>query len=102
MNCDNKFAFCCKCPAMINKPREFTQWTTGNLRDINMMKQKGITNAYDYKSILQTNAENIIKTTMNSFDDNYKCKNSDNNLFYLDSSNYNNLYNGIIFNDNTV
>jgi hypothetical protein len=101
MNCDNKFASCCECPAMINKPREFTQWSNGKIYNTNMMKQTGITNSYDYKSYLQMNAENIIKTTVKSFDTNYKCKNNS-NLFYLDSSNYNNLFNGLNISGNEV
>jgi methionine salvage enolase-phosphatase E1 len=59
------------------------------------MKKTGMTNANDYRASLQSNAESIMKNTVNDFDTNFKCKNSGSNLFYLDSSSYNGYYDKI-------
>lgn len=95
MNCDNKFSTCCGCPAITNNTREFTNWTNSKLYDLETMKKAKITNANDYRASLQSNAESIMKNTVNDFDSNFKCKNNGNNVFYLDSSNYNSYYDKI-------
>lgn len=95
MNCDNKYSKCCGCPAIINTPREFTQWSSSKLYNFETMKKIGISNANDYRASLQSNAEIVMKNTINDFDTNYKCKNNGTNMFYLDSSKYNSYYDSI-------
>lgn len=95
MNCDNRYANCCGCPAITNTPREFTIWSSSKLYNLQTMKKTGMTNANDYRASLQSNAESIMKNTVNDFDTNFKCKNSGSNLFYLDSSSYNGYYDKI-------
>ncbi len=95
MNCDNKFYKCCGCPGIDNVPREFTNWSSSKLYNLETMKKAKITNANDYRALLQSNAEIIMKNTVNDFDTNYKCKNNGNDVFYLDSSNYNSYYDKI-------
>jgi hypothetical protein len=95
MNCDNRYSTCCGCPAITGNPREFTNWTSSKLYNLETMKKAKITNANDYRASLQANAESIMKNTVNDFDTNFKCKNNGNNVFYLDSSNYNSYYNKI-------
>ena len=95
MNCDNKYATCCGCPATVNAPRELTQWSSSKLYNLQTMKKIGITNAHDYRASLQTNAESIMKNTVNDFESNYKCKSNGTNMFYLDSSSYNSYYDSI-------
>jgi hypothetical protein len=92
MNSNNKFGTCCKCPAMTNKTRELTVWSNPHLHDNDMMKKMGITNTHDYRASLQSNGENIIKNTYNDFETNYKCTNTGSNIFYIDSSKYNQYY----------
>jgi hypothetical protein len=89
MNCDNKYAKCCECPGITNTPREFTLWSSSKLYNLQTMKKTGISNANDYRASLQSNAESIMKNTVNDFETKFKCKNSGTNLFYLDSTNYN-------------
>jgi hypothetical protein len=95
MNCDNKFSKCCGCPGIGNMPREFTNWSSSKLYNLETMKKAKITNSNDYRALLQANAESIMKNTVSDFDTNYKCKNSGNDVFYLDSSNYNSYYDKI-------
>ena len=95
MNCDNRYAKCCECPAITNTPREFTVWTSSKLYNLQAMKKTNVTNAHDYRALLQSNAETIMKNTNGDFETNFKCKNSGSNLFYLDTSSYNNYYNSI-------
>jgi len=95
MNCDNKYSTCCGCPAITNTPREFTNWTSSKLYNLETMKKGKITNANDYRASLQSNSESIMKNTVTDFDTNFKCKNNGNNVFYLDSSEYNSYYNKI-------
>ncbi len=95
MNCDNRYSTCCGCPAITGNPREFTNWTSSKLYNLETMKKAKITNANDYRASLQANAESIMKNTVNDFDTNFKCKNNGNNVFYLDSTNYNSYYNKI-------
>jgi len=95
MNCDNRFSTCCGCPAISNTPREFTNWTSSKLYNLETMKKAKITNSNDYRASLQSNSESIMKNTVNDFDTNFKCKNNGNNLFYLESSNYNSYYDKI-------
>jgi hypothetical protein len=96
MNCDNKFGTCCGCPAIINKPREFTQWSNSKLYNINFMKAKGLNNSYDYKDALQNNAVNMINAGIDNFETKYKCKNNkENNIFYSVSTN--SMYDGLTY-----
>ncbi len=95
MNCDNRYSTCCGCPAIVNTPREFTNWSSSKLYNLETMKKAKITNANDYRASLQANAESIMKNTVNDFDTNYKCKNNGNNVFYLDSTSYNSYYDKI-------
>lgn len=95
MNCDNKYATCCGCPAILNSPRELTEWSSAKLYNIKMMKKMNTTNSHDYRASLQANAESIMKNTVNDFETNYKCKSSAKNTFYLDSSVYNAYYDNV-------
>jgi hypothetical protein len=95
MNSDNKFGICCSCPAIMNNPRELTLWSSSHIYDSQMMNKNGIKNSHDYRSSLQSNGENIIRNTINDFNSNYKCRNTDQNKFYLDSSNYNQYYDNL-------
>jgi hypothetical protein len=95
MNCDNRYAKCCGCPAITNAPREFTIWSSSKLYNLQTMKKTGLTNAHDYRASLQANTDSIMKNTVNDFDTNFKCKSNGSNLFYLDSSSYNNYYDSI-------
>ncbi len=95
MNCDNRYSTCCGCPAITNKTREFTNWTSSKLYNLETMKKAKITNANDYRASLQSNTESILKNTVNDFDNNFKCKNNGNNVFYLDSTNYTSFYDKI-------
>lgn len=95
MNCDNRYSTCCGCPAITNTPREFTNWSSSKLYNLETMKKAKITNANDYRASLQANSESIMKNTVNDFDTNFKCKNNGNNVFYLDSTSYNSYYDKI-------
>jgi hypothetical protein len=95
MNCDNKYSKCCGCPAITNTPRELTLWSSSKLYNLQTMKKTGLINANDYRASLQANADIIMKNTVDDFDTNFKCKNNDSNLFYLDSYSYNNYYDSI-------
>jgi hypothetical protein len=95
MNSNNKFGICCKCPAITNKTRELTVWSNSHIYDNDVMKKIGITNAHDYRLSLQSNGENIIKNTLNDFEKNYKCVNAQSNVFYIDSSKYNQYYDNL-------
>ena len=95
MNCDNRYATCCSCPAISNTPRELTIWSSSKLYNLETMKKIGVTNAHDYRALLQSNAESIMKNTISDFDTNLKCKNNGPNVFYLDTSKYNNYYENI-------
>ena len=75
-----------------NKTRELTVWSNSHIYDIDMMKKLGLSNCHDYRASLQSNGENIIKNTLNDFDKNYKCVNTQSNIFYIDSSKYNQYY----------
>ena len=95
MNLNNKFGQCCGCPGIINKPRELTVWTNSKIHDNDLMLQSGATNSNDYRALLQRNGSAILSNTANALNDNFKCKTNTNNLdnlFYLDSTNYNNIY----------
>jgi hypothetical protein len=91
MNLNNKYGNCCGCPAL-NDAREFTNYKSSSVHNSELMKKMGKTNSNDYRESLQINGESIIKNTYDSFETNYKCKNNGSNVFYLDSSNFNNLY----------
>ena len=95
MNSDNKFGQCCGCPALMNQSRDLTLWTSSRIYNNNMMKKMGTANSNDFRTALQTNTESILKKTLDDYDSNNRCKNSANNLFYIDSSNFNNLYDGL-------
>ena len=95
MNSDNKFGQCCGCPALMNKSRDLTLWSSSRNYNNVMMKKMGTTNSNDYRTALQSNAESMIKKTFDDYDSNNKCKNSANNVFYIDSSNFNNLYDNL-------
>lgn len=95
MNSDNKFGQCCGCPALMNNSRDLTLWASSRTYNNNMMKKMGTANSNDYRNALQSNAETILKNTLNDYDSNHRCKNSSNNLFYIDSTNFNNLYDSL-------
>ena len=95
MNSDNKFGQCCGCPALMNQSRDLTLWSSSRNYNNNMMKKMGTTNSNDFRAALQNNAESMIKKTFDEYDSNNKCRNSFNNIFYIDSSNFNNLYDGL-------
>jgi len=95
MNSDNRYSSCCGCPGITNTPREFTNWSSSKLYNLETMKKAKITNANDYRASLQSNAESIMKNTVNDFETNFKCKNNGNNVFYLDSTNFNSYYDKI-------
>jgi hypothetical protein len=97
MNCDNKFGICCKCPAISNIPRELTIWKSSRVYNYEMMKKNRINNANDYRALLQSNAVNIIENTYNDFENNFKCVNNDPNVFYIDSSKFNQYYDNLNF-----
>ena len=95
MNSDNKFGQCCGCPALMNQSRDLTLWSSSRNYNNAMMKKMGKTNSNDFRTALQNNAESMIKKTFDEFDSSNKCKNSSNNIFYIDSSNFNNLYDNL-------
>ena len=95
MNSNNKYGTCCGCPAIANKSREFTNWTSARIYNTEMMKKLGKTNSNDYRESLQNNSEIIIKNTFNDFETNYKCKNNGSNVFYIDSSKFNDYYDNL-------
>jgi hypothetical protein len=95
MNSDNKFGTSCNCPAIMNYSRDLTNWSSSRTYNINLMKKLKINNFSDYREVLQNNTNILIKNTRDDFDKNYKCANNNNQLFYLDSTNYNNSFDKI-------
>lgn len=95
MDSNNKYGICCGCPAISNKPREFTNWRCAKIYNNEMMKKIGKTNSNDYRESLQYNGQSIIKNTFNDFENNYKCKNNKSNVFYIDSSKINEYYDNL-------
>lgn len=95
MNSNNKFGICCKCPAISNITREFTVWSSSRIYNYDLMKKNKLNNANSFRSLLQSNGEDIIKNKYNDFENNFKCVNNGNNIFYIDSSKFNDYYNNL-------
>jgi len=92
MNLNNKFGNCCGCPAL-NNAREFTEHRSSSIYNSEMMKKMTTTsNSNDFRQLLQSNGESIIRNIYNNFETNYKCKNNESNVFYIDSTNFHSSY----------
>lgn len=95
MNSDNKFGICCGCPAISNTPLDLTLWGSSRTYNYNMMKRFGTSNSNDFRTSLQSNAVSIMSKTHDDFNNNFKCKNTSSNIFYIDSTDFNNYYNNL-------
>jgi hypothetical protein len=91
MNLDNKNGICCKCPGIMNYSRDFTQWQSSSIYEINLMKKLQIDNPTEYRNKLQLNGELIMKNTFDDYNKRHRCQNGDN--LYLDLSNFHNFFN---------
>jgi len=82
MNSNNKFGVCCKCPALMADGRIYTSFVPRKDLNYNLMREVNVSNANDYRGILQNNAEKLIASTNKSLNAQYKCVPNKNNTFY--------------------
>ena len=91
MDQNNKFGVCCKCPAL-NDGRFLTNYVPRRDYNYTVMNQVNASNSNEYRAILQEQGENLLNVIEKTLNDNFVCKNTDNNIFYKDI-NYNKFFN---------
>ena len=82
MELNNKFGKCCSCPALMSDGRLFTSYVPHKEHNNSLMKQLGVSNSIEYKTVLQNNGETIRKDINDKLIASSMCKNNDNNKFY--------------------
>lgn len=84
MNLDNKFGICCKCPAIMDESRLFTNYVPHKSYNRQFMNELNVVNNNDYRHTLQYNLQ------LNSNDINKQCLRSKN--FNIDGSKINTFF----------
>lgn len=82
MELNNKFGKCCSCPALMSDGRLFTSYVPHKEHNNKLMKQLGVSNSIEYKTVLQNNGETIRKDINDKLTAGSICKNNGTNKFY--------------------
>lgn len=73
MESNNKFGKCCKCPALMDDSRLFTNYLPNSKLNTYVSKINNITNNDQYRIFLQKNASKIMENEKKFIEDNKKC-----------------------------
>lgn len=73
MNSNNKFGKCCKCPALMDDTRLFTNYLNNTKFNLYVKNVNNITDENLYRQFLQNKGEQIINNERNFFNDNKRC-----------------------------
>jgi hypothetical protein len=82
MELNNKFGNCCNCPALMSDGRLFTSYVPHKEYNSRLMKELGVSNSIEYKTVLQNNGETINKDIIDKLTAGTICKNNGTNKFY--------------------
>ncbi len=86
-NLNNKFGECCRCPALMNRDRLFTNFISTRVFEDTVQKNLNMKDSHAYRNFLQTKSNDYIKMENGHLEKN-KCKNTGKNKFYIDTSKY--------------
>ena len=73
MNSDNKFGECCKCPAIVDDSRLFTNYLLNSKLNSYVKKVNGITDDNMYRLFLQQNGSKIMNNERTFMSTNKRC-----------------------------
>ena len=73
MNSDNKFGECCKCPALMDDSRLFTNYLLNSKLNSYVKKVNGISDDNMYRLFLQKNGSKILNNERRFMSVNKKC-----------------------------
>ncbi len=73
MNSDNKFGECCKCPALMDDSRLFTNYLLNSKLNSYVKKVNGITDDNMYRLFLQKNGSKIMNNERTFMSTNKRC-----------------------------
>ena len=88
MSLNNKYGKCCGCPPRVNVLREVGEWESASIRNANDMKRLNLNSVHDYNDYLEEHGKELIETRFKKLEEDNTCKNSGDNVFFVDSSDF--------------
>jgi len=73
MNSDNRFGECCKCPALMDDSRLFTNYLPSSKLNQYVKKVNNISNENEYRAFLQKNGSKIMNNERSFMSLNKRC-----------------------------
>jgi len=69
---NSKFGECCNCPALVDG-RYFTEYRDRDALQFDLMKNNNLTNSNQFRDYLINNGTNLMSSTIQMLETNYKC-----------------------------
>ena len=88
MSLNNKYGKCCKCPARVNLGRELTEYRSASIYNQADRIDSGSKTIYEYDNFFETNGKELLEKKQQYLRDNNICKNTGNNIFFIDSTDF--------------
>lgn len=86
-NFNNKFGLCCGCPALTTGGIMFTDWRSSRMANNDDKLKYNTLDSHSYRTFLQSNSDSIMTKNIVKFEQS-RCNSSNENKFYIDSSNW--------------